>query len=125
MSRKIAVALSLVASVGTTSLSHAAPVAANTRVIKDAALGGVTKIQWQWWVAGAAVGALAGAAWAAHHYGGCGYYGGYGCGYRYGYGYSRGPAWGAGPYGGGYPGYGGWRRAYWRERYWSPPRAYW
>jgi hypothetical protein len=107
---KKAVALALVASVATASVSQAAPVVANPSAIKAAAFGGVTKIQWGWWVAGAAVGALAGAAWAAHRYSGCGYYSGYGCGYRYGYGYG-GPAWGAGPYWGGYPRYGGWRRA--------------
>jgi len=74
-----AVALALVASVATGSVSQAAPVAANPSAIKAAAFGGVTKIQWGWWVAGAAVGAFAGAAWAAHRYRGCGYYGGYGC----------------------------------------------
>ena len=115
MTRKIAVSLALLASVSTANVSRAAPVVGNTNVLKAATLSAVTKIQWQWWVAGAAVGALAGAAWAAHHYGGCGYYGGYGCGHRYGYGYYRGPAWGAG----------GWHRAYWRDRYWGPPRAYW
>jgi hypothetical protein len=122
MTRKIAMALAFVASVATANVSQAAPVVTNTSAIKAPAFSGVTKIQWQWWVAGAAVGAVAGAAWAAHHYGGCGYYGGYGCGYRYGY--YGGPAWSGGPRGR-YPDYGGWRRTYWRERYWGPPRAYW
>jgi hypothetical protein len=115
MTRKIAVALAFVASVSTANVSQAAPVVTNTSAIKAAAFSGVTKIQWQWCSRGRSVGCAplrrlwllrwvrlwlpVRLLWRTSM--------------------ERRPHWGR------YPDYGGWRRTYWRERYWGPPRAYW